>query len=147
MVCRSETSTLPLSEDEYLDLLSDLPEWKAEVVSLQAADKGVNRFAFVIHPLNIRQITKAIPLLRLFPNSVVAWLSSFKRPEAVGRVTGAVSKATGQVGGCGEQVDELSLSLAHLSVSVGVKYIVPMIFHKTSRIKLLMLENLNLLRL
>ena len=62
-----------LLEGDYLNLMAEL-EWRPSIISLQS-ETGVNRFAFVIHPLSPRYIFSH-RLLRRF-----RWL-----PECLGRV-------------------------------------------------------------
>ncbi len=86
-----------LSEDAYLDQIPAL-EWSPRIRYLQPGQSGVNRFAFVIHPLSVRMI-KAHPRfrhLRLLPDPLVEWGASFLPPMYVSTVTGAVSPLTGQ---------------------------------------------------
>ena len=45
----------PLTEDTYLDLLADI-HWTPAVRYLQPEEAGINRFSFIIHPLNIEFI-------------------------------------------------------------------------------------------
>jgi len=47
----------PLTEDTYLDLLADL-QWRPAIRYLQPEEAGINRFAFVIHPLDVSFIRK-----------------------------------------------------------------------------------------
>ncbi len=88
---------LPLTEDTYLDMIADL-DWTPGVRYLQAGEAGLNRFAFVIHPLSVRMI-KAHPSFRWarpFPDRLVEWTASYLPPLYLSRVTGAVSALTGQ---------------------------------------------------
>jgi len=88
---------LSLSEDTYLDQIASL-EWSPRIRYLQPEEAGVNRFAFVIHPLSVRMI-KAHPRfrrLRLVPDGLVEWAAAFMPPQYVSTVTGAVSPLTGQ---------------------------------------------------
>ena len=86
------------SESDYLNLLAEL-EWRPAIVSLQSAT-GVNRFAFVIHPLSPRYIFNhpALRRLRWLPESLGGVPSSaYAPPLRVSRITGIRSPATGQV--------------------------------------------------
>jgi predicted amino acid dehydrogenase len=88
---------LPLTEDTYLDMIADL-DWTPGVRYLQPGEAGLNRFAFVIHPLSVRMI-KAHPRFRwtrAFPDRLVEWAASYLPPLYISRVTGAVSPLTGQ---------------------------------------------------
>ncbi|HNC45171.1 MAG TPA: serine carboxypeptidase, partial [Acidobacteriota bacterium] len=58
----------------------------------------INRFAFVIHPLDISFI-HAHPTFqwtRLFPNSLVERLAAYMPPMYISRITGGISPTTGQ---------------------------------------------------
>src|SRR5690606_38153558 len=55
MVALRANADTPLSEDTYLDLMADL-DWTPAVRYLQPGEAGINRFAFVIHPLIIKFI-------------------------------------------------------------------------------------------
>jgi len=88
---------LSLSEDTYLDQIAGL-DWSPGVRYLQPDEAGINRFAFVIHPLSVRMI-KSHPRfrhLRLLPDRLVEWGASFLPPMYVSTVTGAASRVTGQ---------------------------------------------------
>jgi predicted amino acid dehydrogenase len=97
LVALRPSAGLPLTEDTYLDMIADL-DWTPGVRYLQPQEAGVNRFAFVIHPLSVRMI-KAHPRFgwaRRIPDRLVEWVASYLPPLYVSRVTGAVSPATGQ---------------------------------------------------
>ena len=51
-----------LTEDTYLDLMADI-QWTPSVRYLQPEEAGINRFAFVIHPLNVGFIQRS-PMFR-----------------------------------------------------------------------------------
>jgi predicted amino acid dehydrogenase len=88
---------LPLTEDTYLDMIADL-DWRPGIVYLQPEEAGINRFAFVIHPLSIRQI-HAHPRFRwtrFLPDPIVEWSAARLPPMFVSKVTGACSPVTGQ---------------------------------------------------
>lgn len=87
----------PLSEDTYLDMLADL-EWSPAVRYLQAEDAGVNRFAFVIHPLNLGFIHKhpVFGFTRYFPDRIVEEIAAYMPPMHISRITGGQSPTTGQ---------------------------------------------------
>jgi len=85
------------SEDTYLDMLADL-HWSPCVRHLQPEDAGINRFAFVIHPLSLRFIHNH-PLFRLtryLPDRLVEAVAAHVPPMYISRITGGVSPATGQ---------------------------------------------------
>src|SRR5439155_16142415 len=65
-----------------------------EVLSLE--ETGVHRFAFVIHPLSISFIHKAMRWTRFFPDALIEWLAAWRRPFLVSKMTGGRSPATGQ---------------------------------------------------
>ena len=50
--------TVPLSEDVYLDLMANL-DWTPAIRYLRPEEAGINKFAFVIHPLSVKFIHKA----------------------------------------------------------------------------------------
>jgi predicted amino acid dehydrogenase len=88
---------LSLSEDTYLDLIADV-DWKPDIYYLQPEEAGINRFAFVIHPLDLSAIHKhrSLRWTRIIPDalleSVAAWMPAFY----LSRISGGVSPATGQ---------------------------------------------------
>src|SRR5512136_2037405 len=47
----------PLTEDIYLDLMANL-DWTPAIRYLQSEEAGINKFAFVIHPLSVKFIHK-----------------------------------------------------------------------------------------
>lgn len=87
----------PLSEDTYLDLLAEI-QWTPRVHTLQPDEHGVNKFAFVIHPLNVRFIHKhkAFSWTRYLPDGLVEAFAAYFPPMYIGRIKGGVSPATGQ---------------------------------------------------
>jgi predicted amino acid dehydrogenase len=86
-----------LSEDSYLNLIADL-DWKPAVRYLQRESAGINRFAFVIHPLDVSFIHKhpKFRWTRALPNALVERVAAFMPPMYISRITGGVSPATGQ---------------------------------------------------
>lgn len=97
LVALRPDSDAPLTEDTYLDMLADL-QWSPAIRYLQPEEKGVNRFAFVIHPLNVGMIHKH-PVFwwtRYLPDDLVETVSAHLPPMFVSKVTGGVSAATGQ---------------------------------------------------
>lgn len=86
------------SEDVYLDLLSNL-RWVPHVRYLQPGEANVNRFAFVIHPLNISFIHKhpSYRWTRNLPDGLVETISAYMPPRYLSRITGGKSPATGQL--------------------------------------------------
>jgi len=87
----------PLSEDTYLDLMADI-RWSPAIRYLQPEEAGINRFSFVIHPLNVGFIHKH-PLFRwtkYLPDDLVEEVSAYMPAMYVSRITGGVSATTGQ---------------------------------------------------
>jgi predicted amino acid dehydrogenase len=87
----------PLNEDTYLDLLARL-HWTPRIHTLQPDQAGINRFAFVIHPLNVRFIHnhKVFRWTRYLPDWIVEPVAAYIPPLYLGRVKGGISPATGQ---------------------------------------------------
>jgi predicted amino acid dehydrogenase len=93
---RSDPS-LPLDENTYLDLIADI-DWHPHIRYLRPEDAEVNRFAFVIHPLDVRFI-HANPMFRwtkLVPDAIVERVAARFPPLYISRVTGGQSPTTGQ---------------------------------------------------
>lgn len=87
----------PLTEDTYLDMLADL-QWTPAIRYLQPEDQGINRFAFVIHPLNLGFIHKH-PLLtwtRYLPDRLLEEVAAYMPPLYLSKIKGGVSPTTGQ---------------------------------------------------
>lgn len=87
----------PLSEDTYLDLMADI-QWQPEIRTLQPGEAGINRFAFVIHPLNLKFIHRN-PLLRwtrYLPDPLVEATAAYMPPLYLSKITGGKSPTTGQ---------------------------------------------------
>jgi len=84
-----------LSEGTYLNLLAEL-DWQPGIRYLQAAEAGVNRFAFVIHPLNVGQIHNhpTFRWTRHLPDSLVENVAAYLPPFYISRITGAQSPTT-----------------------------------------------------
>lgn len=87
----------PLTEDTYLDLLGDL-DWAPAITYLQPEDAGVNRFAFVIHPLSVAFIHKdpAYRWTRFVPDRLLERFAAYLPPIYLSRITGGQSPTTGQ---------------------------------------------------
>ncbi|MCA9959148.1 MAG: hypothetical protein KC443_08940, partial [Anaerolineales bacterium] len=87
----------PLTEDTYLDLMADI-KWTPAVRYLQPADAGINKFAFVIHPLNISFIHKhqLFRWTRYLPDDLVERTAAYMPPIYLSRITGGQSPTTGQ---------------------------------------------------
>jgi predicted amino acid dehydrogenase len=87
----------PLTEDTYLDLMADI-QWTPAVRYLQPEEAGINRFAFLIHPLNIEFIHKHKYFwwTRYLPDNLVEPIAAYMPPMYLSRIVGGVSEATGQ---------------------------------------------------
>lgn len=87
----------PLTEDTYLDLMADI-HWTPAVRYLQPDEAGINRFAFVIHPLNIGFVRKdpSLRWTRFVPAGILEPIAAYTQPFLVSTIRGAVSEATGQ---------------------------------------------------
>lgn len=87
----------PLSEDTYLDLLATI-DWQPCVRYLQPEESNINRFAFVIHPLNVSFIHKhpSFRWTRFLPDELVEAVAAYMPPMYVSRITGGQSPTTGQ---------------------------------------------------
>jgi predicted amino acid dehydrogenase len=87
----------PLNEDTYLDMLATF-DWKPDIRYLQKEDVGINRFAFVIHPLNISFVHKhrAFGWTRFLPNELVEAVAAYMPPIYLSTIKGGVSPTTGQ---------------------------------------------------
>lgn len=97
LVALRHDSTAPLTEDTYLDLMAEI-EWTPAIRYLQPEQADVNRFAFVIHPLDVRFIHNH-PWFRwtkIFPDALVEAIAAYMPPLYLSRVTGGQSPATGQ---------------------------------------------------
>ena len=86
-----------LTEDTYLDLMADI-EWTPCIRYLQPAEAEINRFAFVIHPLNVSFIHKhrLFRWTRFLPDSLVEAAAAYIPPIYLSRITGGQSPTTGQ---------------------------------------------------
>jgi predicted amino acid dehydrogenase len=91
------TADAPLAEDTYLDLLADL-DWKPDIRYLQPEEAGINRFAFVIHPLDVSFIHqhKWFRWTRLLPDALVEAVAAWIPPLYLSRIVGGKSPKTGQ---------------------------------------------------
>ena len=87
----------PLTEDTYLDLMADL-DWNPAIRYLQSEEEGINRFAFVIHPLNVRFIHKNpwFWWTKYLPDSLIEAVSAYLPPLYLSKITGGQSPTTGQ---------------------------------------------------
>ncbi|MCO5192384.1 MAG: serine carboxypeptidase [Anaerolineae bacterium] len=96
LVSIREDQSAPLSEDTYLNLMADL-NWSPGMRFL-SDDAGINRFAFVIHPLSIKFIHNSprFAFTKYLPDAVVERAASRIRPFYISKITGIESPATGQ---------------------------------------------------
>lgn len=96
VACRAEANQ-PATEDTYLDLIASL-DWTPHVRYLQAEEVGVNKFAFVIHPLNVKFIhqNKFLRWTRYLPDELVEATAAHMPPLYLSKITGAQSPTTGQ---------------------------------------------------
>ncbi|MGB4872027.1 MAG: hypothetical protein WBP47_18370, partial [Candidatus Promineifilaceae bacterium] len=90
-------TTDPLTEDTYLDLMAEI-EWTPGIRYLQPSEAGINRFAFVIHPLNVKFIHNdpRFRWTRYLPNKLVETVAAYMPPMYISRITGGQSPTTGQ---------------------------------------------------
>jgi predicted amino acid dehydrogenase len=97
MVAMRADASTPLTEDTYLDLMADL-DWRPAIRYLQPGEAGINRFAFVIHPLNVKFIHshKLFRWTRFLPDDLVESVAAYMQPLYLSRITGGVSPTTGQ---------------------------------------------------
>lgn len=96
VACRADTQ-LPLTEDTYLDLMADL-DWTPHVRYLREDEAGINKFAFVIHPLDVGFIHKhkMLKWTKYLPDELVEATAAHMPPMYLSKITGAQSPATGQ---------------------------------------------------
>jgi predicted amino acid dehydrogenase len=97
LVALRKDPSAPLTEDTYLNMLAD-HQWTPAIRYLQPEDQGINRFAFVIHPLNLGFIHKD-PKMRwtkFLPDRLVEELAAFMPPLYLSKIVGGVSPTTGQ---------------------------------------------------
>lgn len=87
----------PLTEDTYLDLIAGL-DWTPDIRYLQPEETGINRFSFVIHPLDVHFIHnhKLFRWTRYLPDSLVESVAAYIPPIYLSRITGGKSPTTGQ---------------------------------------------------
>ncbi len=86
-----------LSEDTYLDLMANI-EWKPSIRYLQPEEAAINRFAFVIHPLNVSFIHnhRLFRWTRFLPDELVERVAAYFPPIYLSNITGGQSPTTGQ---------------------------------------------------
>ncbi len=96
VACRANAD-LPLTEDTYLDMMAGL-DWTPHIRYLRADEVGINRFAFVIHPLDVRFIhqNKMFRWTKYLPDELVEKAAAYMPPVYLSKITGAQSPTTGQ---------------------------------------------------
>ena len=89
--------TVPLSEDTYLDLMANL-DWTPAIRYLRPDEAGINKFAFVIHPLSVKFIhqNKWLRWTKILPDELIETIVAYMPPLYLSRITGGQSPATGQ---------------------------------------------------
>ncbi len=97
LVAMRGESSLPLTENTYLDLVADL-EWVPVIHYLQPEETGVNRFAFVIHPLKVDFIHhhKYFRWTKYLPDRLVEFIAAYIPPLYISKIKGGQSPTTGQ---------------------------------------------------
>jgi predicted amino acid dehydrogenase len=87
----------PASKTTYLNLMAGL-DWKPTIITLQPDEAQINRFAFVIHPLNMSFIHGYRPFrwTRYLPDALVERIAAYVGPLYLGRITGIASPTNGQ---------------------------------------------------
>lgn len=93
---RSDTS-LPLEENTYLDLIADI-DWQPHIRYLRPEDAEVNRFAFVIHPLEVGFIhaNSMFRWTKVIPDAITERVAARIPPLYLSRITGGRSPTSGQ---------------------------------------------------
>ncbi len=97
MTTMQSDPTAVLNEDAFLDLMADI-EWTPAIHTLQPEETGINRFAFVIHPLHVGFVHKHkwFRWTRYLPDSLVEAVAAYLPPLYLSRITGGQSPTTGQ---------------------------------------------------
>jgi predicted amino acid dehydrogenase len=97
LVALREDRNSPLTEDTYLDIVSNLT-WQPVIHTLLPDEVGINRFAFVIHPLKVDFIHKHkwLRWTRFLPNTLVEKASAYFPPIYISKIRGGISPTTGQ---------------------------------------------------
>ncbi|TAH48638.1 MAG: serine carboxypeptidase [Chloroflexota bacterium] len=96
VACRANTD-LPMNENTYLDLMANL-DWTPHIRYLRPEEAGVNKFAFVIHPLQVDFIRKhkMLKWTKYLPDDLVETTAAYFPPLYLSKITGAQSPTTGQ---------------------------------------------------
>ncbi|VAW38520.1 FIG00502152: hypothetical protein [hydrothermal vent metagenome] len=86
-----------LTENTYLNLMAQM-DWTPGIQYLQPEEAGINKFAFVIHPLSVKFIHThpQFRWTRFLPDRLVERVAAYLPPIYGGRITGIKSPATGQ---------------------------------------------------
>lgn len=97
LVALRPQANLPLNENTYLDLIAGI-DWTPAIHYLRPEEAGINRFAFVIHPLNVKFIHdhRWFRWTRYLPDELVEAVAAYIPPIYLSRIKGAQSPATGQ---------------------------------------------------
>lgn len=97
LVALRPSAHLSLTENTYLDLIADL-DWTPGLQYLRPEETGLNRFAFVIHPLSVEFIHKHkwLHWTKALPDELVEAVAAYFPPLYLSRITGAQSPTTGQ---------------------------------------------------
>lgn len=96
VACRANTE-MPLNEDTYLDMMANL-DWTPHIRYLRVDEAGINKFAFVIHPLQVDFIhqNKLLKWTKYLPDDLVEATAAYFPPLYLSKITGAQSPTTGQ---------------------------------------------------
>jgi len=97
LVALREDQTAPLTEDAYLNFMAEI-SWRPSIRYLQEDEQDINRFAFVIHPLDIGFVHKHpdFKWTKYLPDRAVEEVAAYLKPMYVGRIAGGRSPTTGQ---------------------------------------------------
>lgn len=97
LVALRPDKTAELTENTYLNLMAQMA-WKPGIQYLQPEEAGINKFAFVIHPLSPRFIYThpKFRWTRFLPERLVERVAAHLPPMYGSRITGIESPATGQ---------------------------------------------------
>jgi len=94
----SEKRILMVPVLNHEGLAQALQQHSHNIRCLQPEAAGINRFAFVIHPLDVSFIHKhrLFRWTRFLPDGIVEWIAAWMPPIYLSRVTGGISPTTGQ---------------------------------------------------
>jgi predicted amino acid dehydrogenase len=87
----------PLNENTFLDMIANL-DWKPDIRYLQPGETDVNRFAFVIHPLDVHFIHthRLFRWTRFIPDWLVEPVAAYIPPIYLSKISGGQSPTTSQ---------------------------------------------------